>query len=145
MNPHRHLLAVLLVVVYGVVSAFGMSFVICVEGDGSQNVEALGAACCAREDGSPPAASGDVGSVAPAQLPREDCDDCQAHLPAFAIATTRLEESRPDAPTPVLLPATAWATASPFVATRGSVLPRPLVPPRPPPTLACLRSVVILC
>ena len=46
MTACRQLLAALLVVVYLTVSTFGMAFVICFEGDGSQNLETVGADCC---------------------------------------------------------------------------------------------------
>ena len=147
MRRHRHLLATLLVVLYTALSTFGMGFVICVEGDGRRNVEALGAPCCGKGG---PLPGDDIGALPTADAAGgdDDCDDCRAHLPACELAS-RAREACPSRPAtavlpvpPALPPTVAWLPLTGLPA--GACEPHP-PPPRPSPTVALLRTVVLRC
>ena len=146
-RQHRQLLAVLLVAAYAVASTFGMAFVICVEGDGGQHVDVLGAACCASVSPVPAGPSGGADSISSSASGSDDCGDCQSHAPAFDIASPTIERVQSDKAAPVLLPPPALPVtiASPIEPLTCQTRTIRGPPPWPSPTLACLRSVVLRC
>ncbi len=146
MSRHRHLFALLLVVVYTAMSTLGLGFVVCEEADGSRNVEALGAACCS--DGlpsqtdpfsSPPSIGSPSGD--------DGCGPCQSHTPAIEIVSPTVKNLKAEnaAADPILGPALPATIASPTAALLSRAGPVRAPPPRPSPTVACLRSVVLRC
>jgi len=142
----RHLLAILFVTFYGLMSTFGMGLVKCVEGDGSRNIEALGAACCSLGVAGVAGAE-DAASQVGASDSGDGCRDCQAHLPAID-ATAIAQSSK--APRPTVEPASASALpvvpaglVAGWIDLRSAELRAP--PPRPSATVVCLRTVVLRC
>ncbi len=147
MRRHQHLLAVLLVALYGIMSTFGMALVMCVESDGSRNLEPLGATCCAS------IASGlgglDVaGAPSVSDAAGDDCGDCVSHLPASGVVSQRGEASRPrprllGALTPPALPPAIVQLPGLGFHAPAARLRAP--PPRPPAAIAALRTVILRC
>ena len=148
MRQHRQLLAVLLVAVYAVASTFGVAFVTCVESDGRQNVEALGAACCTTGATLPGDALGSNEAPELAASSDEGCGDCEVHLPVVEIDSVVCEDSQPH-PISLSLPAppsppsiVAWLLDGDLDRNVRRSRARP---PQSSHAIACLRTVILRC
>ena len=150
MLRHRQLLALLLVVAYTAVSTLGMAFVVCVESDGRQNVEALGAACCEADDRVPADGSGDdrLGVRAGGSIVTpigENCGGCDDHLALVSSDARRADEAQSESPSAPVSPPARSVAAWPVVGLERAVLQARAPPLRPSATIACLRSVILRC
>jgi len=150
MLRHRQLLALLLVVAYTAVSTLGMAFVVCVEIDGRQNVEALGAACCEAANSVPADGSGDdqlgvrVGASIVTPI-GENCGGCDDHLALVSSDATRTDEAQSELSSAPVSPPAPSVAAWPVVGPDRAVLKARAPPPRPSATIVCLRSVILRC
>ena len=148
MRQHRQLLALLLAVVYAVASTLGVAFVICVEDDGKQSVEALGSSCCR--------SVAILDTVQTTLVPRADkpcapdtgdcgrCDD----RPLVSLHPRISPEPRPELDAK-LRPSLTSTPHELRDAPSGGLAPPhdpwAHVPLHVPPQLAMLRSVILRC
>ena len=157
MHQHRRLIALLLMVAYATASTLGMAFVVCVETNGTQTVEAVGAACCerteardgsrSRDDDARSERTGVAELTSPRGVVLNDCGGCEDYLVTVDADATRSSDRNfdPAAATAVPPPAPPSLTAWP-IHDGGAAFAR-ICAAGPPPsaTIACLRTVILRC
>ena len=155
MRQHRRLIALLLMVAYATASTLGMAFVVCVETNGTQSVESVGAACCegatndrdgisrdgvARMERASVAALSANGGFA-----LDDCDGCEDSLVTVDAEATRSSDRDFDLAATVAVPPPAPPSMTAWPIIDAGMTAASAVPPRPPAMMACLRSVILRC
>lgn len=145
--PLRRLVASFLFVVYATFSVLGGALVQCQEADGTVSIEWRGAGCCVpRVEFGRADAVATLAAAAPSEQ-SEDCGGCtdRALADTLSSAATHLSKNvavkAPDLPTP---PAAVLVLERPVFVASPTRWAREMRAPHPPPSLAAIRSVVIL-
>lgn len=142
--PLRRIVASILFIVYATFSVLGSALVQCQEADGTVTIEWRSAGCCV-----PRVDLGSSDAIA-AAVPLEQSEDCggctdQALADTLSAATTQssadVAVKAPDLPAP---PAAVLVLERPLFFASPERWAREMRAPHPPPSLAAIRSVVIL-